>query len=75
MQLVNILLTIGLIVLVSGITVLALCAVIASSRSEQVSLAGLEQSNKKDRRSNSSCNFPVTCADGTMVYFDRRLKS
>lgn len=75
MQLVNILLTIGLIVLVSGITVLALCAVIASSRSEQVSLASLKPSNQEERRRNSSCSFPVTCEDGTMVYFDRRLQS
>jgi hypothetical protein len=75
MQLVNILLTVGLIVLVSGITVLALCAVIASSRSEQVSLAGLKPSNHKERRKKSSCSFPLTCADGTMVYFDRRLQT
>ena len=75
MQIVNILLTIGLIVLVSGITVLALCAVIASSRSEQTSLAGLKESKHEERRRNLSCSFPLTCADGTMIYFDRRLQT
>lgn len=73
MQLVNILLTIGLIVLVSGITILALCAVIASSRSERDSIRN--QSNQQERRKNTTCSFPVTCADGTMVYFDRRLQT
>ena len=70
MQLVNILLTIGLIVLVSGITVLSLCAVIASSRSEQSS-----SQNRIDRRKNTHCSFPLICEDGTKVYFDRRLQS
>ena len=72
MQLVNILLTIGLVVLVSGITILALCAVIASSRSERVSIKN--QSNQEERRRNTTCSYPLTCADGTMVYFDRRLQ-
>jgi len=70
MQLVNILLTLGLVVLISGITVLALCAVIASSRSEQ-SLP----KNKKERRKKSIESFPITCSDGTTVYFDRRLRN
>ena len=70
MQLVNILLTLGLVVLISGITVLALCAVIASSRSEQASAQ-----NRIERRKNSNCSFPLTCEDGTMVYFDRRLQN
>jgi len=68
MQLVNILLTLGLVVLISGITVLALCAVIASSRTEQPS-----PYNKKERRMTPIDSFPVTCSDGTKVYFDRRL--
>jgi len=75
MQLVNILLTIGLIILVSGITVLALCAVIASSRSEQTFLASRNQLNQVERRKNTANRFPLTCADGTMVYFDRRLQT
>lgn len=75
MQLVNILLTIGLIVLVSGITVLALCAVIASSKSENPVLANQDSADPKERRKNSSCNFPVTCEDGTKVFFDRRLQT
>jgi len=73
MQLVNILLTIGLIVLISGITILALCAVIASSRSERSSARN--PFNQEERRKNPTCSFPVTCADGTMVYFDRRLQT
>lgn len=75
MQLVNILLTIGLIVLVSGITVLALCAVIASSRSEQPALADQDSTNPKERRKNTTCDFPVTCDDGTRVIFDRRFET
>jgi len=75
MQLVNILLTIGLIVLVSGITVLALCAVIASSRSENTELAKQDSENPKERRKSTKCDFPVTCEDGTRVFFDRRLQT
>jgi len=75
MHLVNILLTIGLIVLISGITVLALCAVIASSKSEDGVLAEVDPSNPKERRKNNRCNFPITCDDGTTVYFDRRLQN
>jgi len=73
MQLVNILLTIGLVVLISGITVLALCAVIASSKSDDNVLAEPGSTNSNERRKNASCNFPVKCDDGTTVYFDRRL--
>lgn len=73
MQLVNILLTIGLIALISSITVLSICAVIASFRSEQKTHRN--KSNLVERRKNTSCTFPVTCADGTMVYFDRRLQN
>lgn len=75
MQLVNILLTIGLIILVSGITVLALCAVIASSGSKQSSLASRNHSDHEERRRNTANRFPLTCADGTIVYFDRRLQT
>lgn len=73
MQLVNILLTIGLIVLISGITILALCAVIASSRTERA--PAKTQYGQQERRKNTSCSFPVTCDDGTRVYFDRRLQT
>jgi len=75
MQLVNILLTIGLIVIVSGLTVLSLCAIIASSKSEQEIVKNNESSDLKERRKNIASNFPVTCKDGTMVYFDRRLET
>ena len=70
MQLVNILLTIGLVVLVSGITVLSLCAVVASSKSDQASAR-----NRIERRKNTKCSFPIVCEDGTKVYFDRRLQN
>lgn len=75
MYLVNILLTIGLIVLVSGITVLSLCAVIASSKSEQVISSNQIPQNHIERRKNTTKNFPVICEDGTMVYFDRRMRT
>ena len=75
MQLVNILLTIGLIILVSGITVLALCAVIASSRSEQTFLASRNQLDQEERRKNTANRFPGTWAEGTRGYFDRRLQT
>ncbi len=71
-QLVNLLLTFHLIILISSITVLSIYAVF-SSRSRQ------DRNNRKnskpiERRKNTSCSFPVTCSDGTMVYFDRRLQ-
>ncbi len=69
MLLVNILLTIGLIIIVSGITVLSLCALIASSKSEHS-----VPKNRIDRRKNTNCSFPLICEDGTKVYFDRRLQ-
>jgi len=75
MQLVNILLTIGLVILVSGVTVLTICAVIAAPRSKQSSLVNHNQPNHQERRKNKPCSFPITCADGTMVYFDRRLQT
>ena len=74
MQLVNILLTIGLIILILGIAILSICALIATSRSKKSSLVDHNQPKHQERRKNSSCNFPVTCEDGTMVYFDRRLQ-
>lgn len=75
MHLVNILLTIGLIVLISGITVLSVCAVIASSRSEQVISSNEIPLNHIERRKNNTKKFPVICEDGTMVYFDRRMRA
>lgn len=74
MQLVNILLTIGLIILILGVAVLSICAVIAAPRSKKCSLVNHNQPKLQERRKNSSCDFPITCKDGTMVYFDRRLQ-
>ena len=71
----NILLTIGLIVLISGITVLSVCAVIASSRDERETHANTKKSHPIERRKNKSCTFPIICSDGSMVYFDRRIRS
>lgn len=71
MQLVNILLTIGLIILVSGITILSICAIIAAPRSQ----ANHNQAIRKERRKITARSFPVTCEDGTMIYFDRRLQT
>jgi len=71
MQLVNILLTVGLIILVSGITILSICAFIATPRSK----ANHNQANRQERRKCTARSFPVTCEDGTMIYFDRRLKT
>ncbi len=71
MQLVNILLTIGLIILVSGITILSICAIIAAPRSQ----ANHNQAIRQERRKRAARSFPVTCEDGTMIYFDRRLQT
>jgi len=75
MLLVNIILTIGLILLISGITVLSLYAVLASSRSEQVNSLNKIPSNHIERRRHNTKNFPLTCSDGTKVYFDRRIRA
>ncbi len=75
MYLVNILLTTGLILLISCITVLSICAAISTPRPNQNSSFKPFDRNNKERRKNKARNFPITCTDGTMVYFDRRLQS
>lgn len=75
MHLMNILLTIGLIALISGISVLSICALIASSRSQEVISSSQFPPNHIERRRNNTKKFPVVCEDGTMVYFDRRLRT
>ena len=79
MQLVNILLSIGLLAIIYGITVLSICAVVASS-SNKLSIHYLIGKNEKqkrrermDRRSHKDISFPHTCDDGSKIYFDRRL--
>lgn len=79
MQLVNVLLSIGLLAIIYGITILSICAVVASSRNN-ISLPGFMSRNEKlkrreqmDRRSHKNVNFPHTCDDGSKIYFDRRL--
>lgn len=75
MYLVNILLTSGLVLLISAISVLSICAFIASSKSESYSAINEAHQNYKERRKNKARNFPVACSDGTMVYFERRLQT
>jgi len=79
MQLVNVLLSLGLLAIIYGITVLSICAVVASSRNN-ISIMGLIGKNEKlkrrehiDRRDQKHVNFPHTCDDGSKIYFDRRL--
>ncbi len=73
MYLVNILLTTGLILLISGITVLSICAFIATPKANQNAFKPFDQN--RERRKNKTKDFPVTCSDGTMVYFDRRMQT
>ncbi len=78
MELINFILTIGIIVLVSGISVLSLCAVIASSHKGEkiIKTRNLQTApNNIERRQNMNASFPITCSDGTTVYFDRRFNS
>ncbi len=79
MQLVNVLLSIGLLAIIYGITILSICAVVASSRNN-LSITSLIGKNDKikpreetDRRSQKNVSFPHTCDDGSKIYFDRRL--
>lgn len=78
MQLVNIILSMGLIILVIGITVLS--AVTLEATSGSVNLLGhkslgqlsLLDRRKMDRRKNKDCTFPFSSADGTTINYDRR---
>lgn len=78
MQLVNILLSMGLIVLVIGITVLSACTLEATSGGinvlgkKSIGQLSLLDRRKMDRRSQNDCSFPFSCKDGTTINTDRR---
>ncbi len=78
MQLVNILLSMGLIILILGITVLTTCTISASSNGmnflglKSIAKASQTEKRKFDRRKNETHSFPFSCMDGTTVYLDRR---
>ena len=78
MQLVNIILSIGLIVLVIGITVLSACTLEATSSGfnflghKSIGQLSLLDRRKLDRRSQKHCSFPFSCQDGTTINIDRR---
>lgn len=78
MQLVNILLSMGLIILILGITVLTACTLTASSGGinflghKFIGQKTLKEKRKIDRRTRNNFSFPFSCTDGTTVYIDRR---
>ena len=78
MQLVNILLSMCLIVLVIGISVLSACTLEATSGGinilgkKSIGQLSLLDRRKLDRRSQNDCSFPLSCKDGTIIITDRR---
>ena len=78
MQLVNILLSMGLIILILGITVLTACTLTASANGinflgfKSVAQTASLEKRKFDRRKQENYSFPFSCTDGTTVYVDRR---
>ena len=76
MQLVNIILSMGLIILIIGITVLSAVTLEAVSNNllsyRSTGHFTLLDRRKSDRRSNINCSFPLSCLDGTTIHFDRR---
>ena len=78
MQLVNILLSVGLIILILGITVLTASTLIASTSGinflghKAIGKLSLAEKRKCDRRVRHNYSFPFSCTDGTTVYVDRR---
>ena len=79
MQLVNILLSMGLIILILGITVLTTCTLTASASginffgyNRLIGQASKVDKRKIDRRKTENYSFPFSCTDGTTVYLDRR---
>ena len=78
MQLANILLSMGLIVLVIGITVLSACTLEATTSGinvlgkKSIGQLSLLDRRKMDRRSQNYYSFPFSCKDGTTINTDRR---
>ena len=78
MQLVNILLSMGLIILILGITVLTACTLTVSANGinffghKFIGQVSKVDKRKVDRRKIENYSFPFSCTDGTTVYVDRR---
>lgn len=78
MQLVNIILSMGLIILILGITILSACTLMASTSGINIlghkAIGQLSFLDKRgvDRRMRENFSFPFSCTDGTTVYVDRR---
>lgn len=80
MQLVNIILSVGLIVLIIGITMLFACTLLATTSG--INFLGLGRKvieealsidrRRTDRRKRDNYTFPFSCTDGTTVFADRR---
>lgn len=78
MQLVNIVLSAGLIVLIICITMLFACTLKATTSG--INYLGRKVSEhappidrrRTDRRKRDNCSFPFSCTDGTTVFVDRR---
>lgn len=78
MQLVNIILSMGLIILILGITVLSTCTLMASTSGINIlghkAIGHLSLLNRRevDRRKQADYSFPFSCTNGTTIYLDRR---
>lgn len=78
MHLVNIILSMGLIILILGITVLSACTLMATTSGINFlghkAIGQLSSLDKRrvDRRKRDIYSFPFSCIDGTTVYVDRR---
>lgn len=78
MQLVNIILSVGLIVLIIGITMLFACTLLATYSGinflgHKVIKEALSIDRRRtDRRKRDNYTFPFSCTDGTTVFADRR---
>jgi len=77
-QLVNILLAMGLIVLVIGITIVSACTLKATTSGanlfgfKSIGQLSLLDRRKLDRRTQHNYTFPFSCKDGTTISTDRR---
>ncbi len=78
MQLVNIILSVGLIVLIIGITMLFACTLLATTSGinclgrKVIEEALSIDRRRTDRRKRDNYTFPFSCTDGTTVFADRR---
>ena len=78
MQLVNIILSVGLIVLIIGITMLFAYTLLATTSGinflgrKVIEKALSIDRRRTDRRKRDNYTFPFSCTDGTTVFADRR---